>query len=374
MQYSKEKLLSIRDSIKSKQLQPTTEEATKQWLIMPFMIALGYDPYSSDIVPEYSVDVGIKKGEKVDYALQINGQPIVLVECKQLGTILSEKHISQLYRYFTTSDVHIAILTNGDDYLFFTDSKKRNIMDLEPYFKIKLSDSADTELDKLEQYSKDKIQYADIAQVIQNERYADECKNFVSGLKNNQIQSWVIEALADRAGIRNIDKPALAKILYAEIENQFDWFWVEVTNSSVQEQQEVKQKWKKDSSRKSNIKLNHEYVYNDYSDGSWEFHRIDYAVILGTKYDNMNAAKLLVQVVTQLLDDGYITRQKLLDSPEFKGAYRIGEIEQKLGKDIEKYNLSIRTAYGIGDIMKFIGKLLKFADIQDSEVKISFRS
>lgn len=244
MEYNRDKIVQIKNSLVNKQLQPTTEEATKQWLIIPFIIALGYDPYSSDVIPEYSVDIGMKKGEKVDYALQINSQPVALVECKQLDTLLSEKHISQLYRYFTTSNVHIAILTNGDDYLFFTDSEKQNIMDLEPYFKIKLSVATDAEIDKLEQYSKDKIQSADIAQVIQNERYEFECKEFVSGLRNNQIQSWVIEALSTKAGIRNVDKPTLAKILYTEIEKQFNGFTIKDEVDSTEELG-VKQKWKR---------------------------------------------------------------------------------------------------------------------------------
>ena len=47
-------------------------------------------------------DVGIKKGEKVDYAILENGQPIILVECKSCSEQL-DKHSSQLFRYFGTS-------------------------------------------------------------------------------------------------------------------------------------------------------------------------------------------------------------------------------------------------------------------------------
>lgn len=44
-----------------------TEEATKTSLIMPFFQALGYDVFNPlEFVPEYTADVGIKKGEKVD--------------------------------------------------------------------------------------------------------------------------------------------------------------------------------------------------------------------------------------------------------------------------------------------------------------------
>ena len=42
------------------------EEQTKQSLIMPFFKVLGYDVLNPfEFVPEYTADVGIKKGEKV---------------------------------------------------------------------------------------------------------------------------------------------------------------------------------------------------------------------------------------------------------------------------------------------------------------------
>jgi hypothetical protein len=37
---------------------------------MPFIAALGYDVFNpKEVVPEFVADVGIKKGEKVDYAV-----------------------------------------------------------------------------------------------------------------------------------------------------------------------------------------------------------------------------------------------------------------------------------------------------------------
>lgn len=42
-----------------------TEEATKMSLIVPFFQLLGYDVFNpSEFCPEYTADVGIKKGEK----------------------------------------------------------------------------------------------------------------------------------------------------------------------------------------------------------------------------------------------------------------------------------------------------------------------
>ena len=60
-----------------------TEEATKNAFIMPFLSALGYDVFDPNVVvPEYTADVGVKKGEKVDYAIKRDGNIAILVECK----------------------------------------------------------------------------------------------------------------------------------------------------------------------------------------------------------------------------------------------------------------------------------------------------
>ena len=97
---------SLKESI-------TTEEATKTAVIMPFFAMLGYDVFNpQEFVPEYTADVGIKKGEKVDYAIIDNGEPVILIECKAITENL-DRHDSQLFRYFGTTSAKFAILTNG---------------------------------------------------------------------------------------------------------------------------------------------------------------------------------------------------------------------------------------------------------------------
>ena len=48
-----------------------TEEATEHALVMPFIYqVLGYNVFDpTEVVPEFTADVGTKKGEKVDYAI-----------------------------------------------------------------------------------------------------------------------------------------------------------------------------------------------------------------------------------------------------------------------------------------------------------------
>jgi len=83
-----------------------TEEAAKTALVMPFLQALGYNVFNpSEVVPEFTCDVGIKKGEKVDYAVLKDAKPIILFECKHHKADLSKEHASQLYRYFSVTEV-----------------------------------------------------------------------------------------------------------------------------------------------------------------------------------------------------------------------------------------------------------------------------
>ena len=70
----------IRDlaSVAPKQLEYClTEEATKTALVMPFINALGYNVFDPrEVVPEFIADIGIKKGEKIDYAIFLNNTPM----------------------------------------------------------------------------------------------------------------------------------------------------------------------------------------------------------------------------------------------------------------------------------------------------------
>ncbi len=379
--FDKQAIMKIREKLISKSNQPETEEATKQWLILPLLVALGYDPYSSDIIPEYKSDVGIKKGEKVDYALQINNQPIAIVECKQLSVNLSKEHISQLYRYFSVLDIHIAILTNGDDYWFFTDSQKENVMDFKPYFTIKLSCASDDDIDKLNIYSKDLIQYTDMDKLIKYEKFQLECKDLAVGLRYNRIPTWLIDALVERSGgLADLSKSALAEYLYSEIQNTFKEYKIENINETDEQQKnigiEIKDTVAENKKQVSNIKLNHEYTYNDYTDGDWKFHKLDYAIILGTRYDNISARQLLINTLLELIKQSKINID-IADEEQFNTMYKIGHGK---GKNVrgayyfEDYNIYISTSYGIGEIIKFIEKLLRYADVDDSNIKISFKA
>lgn len=130
-QFSK-RVESLKDNIK-------TEEATKTSLILPFFTLLGYDVFNPfEFIPEFIADVGTKKGEKVDYAILQDNKPIIIIEAKACNSELNNKHINQLFRYFSVTNARFGILTNGILYRFYSDLKESNKMDLLPFLEINL--------------------------------------------------------------------------------------------------------------------------------------------------------------------------------------------------------------------------------------------
>lgn len=134
-----------------------TEEATKLALINPFIReVLGYDTTDlTEVVPEYTADVGVKKGEKVDYAILRDGVPLILIEAKKAGTRLHEEEPNQLYRYFTTTpSAQFGIYTDGIRYLFYSDLEKDNLMDRRPFLVLDLLDSDSAPVEEVAKFVK----------------------------------------------------------------------------------------------------------------------------------------------------------------------------------------------------------------------------
>ena len=140
-------IAELQSTLRKHRDKLATEEAAKTTLVLPFLRALGYNIFDPDeVVPEFTCDVGTKKGEKVDYGICVGGEVKILVECKPANGDLSIKHASQLYRYFAATDARLALLTNGVIYRFFTDAEKANMMDDRPFFTFDLDDYKSSDL------------------------------------------------------------------------------------------------------------------------------------------------------------------------------------------------------------------------------------
>ncbi len=125
-----------------------TEEATRQYLVLPFFQLLGYDPLDPDeIVPESNASFSDKFKNKVDYAILKDGNAVIAVECKKAGEI-REANRGELKGYFNAvPTVKLGILTDGVVYELFSDTKLENMMDDEPFARLDLRAIADDRID-----------------------------------------------------------------------------------------------------------------------------------------------------------------------------------------------------------------------------------
>jgi len=159
--------------------QIQTEEATKNAFIMPFLQILGYDVFNPlEVVPEFISDIGIKKGEKIDYAIFKDGKPTILIECKHWNQNLNI-HDGQLLRYFHVSKARFGLLTNGINYRFYSDLVEANKMDEKPFLEFNLADIRDNQIDELKKFHKSIF---DIDSIINNAselKYTNELKHIL---------------------------------------------------------------------------------------------------------------------------------------------------------------------------------------------------
>lgn len=149
-------LSKISEQIQDQRHLIKTEAATKQVSIRPFIHALGYNVnHLAEVEPEYTASVFSSGTDKVDYAIKRDGKPIILVEAKAVDIALNRNHWKQLYDYFAALDeAEFGILTNGVEYRLYTDLKRRNVMDEDPFLVINMDKLDPSRVNALEEFSK----------------------------------------------------------------------------------------------------------------------------------------------------------------------------------------------------------------------------
>ncbi len=207
----KDLIKQLGDRVAKLKEQVTTEEATKNAFIMPFIKELGYDVFNPfEVVPEFVADIGIKQGEKVDYAILKDSKPIILIECKWHGAKL-DIHNSQLFRYFHTTKAKFGILTNGIEYRFYTDLMEANKMDEKPFFIFDITNIKDMQIDELKKFHKSYYDQDNIVNTASELKYTNELKNLIHQELNNPSSDFV----------KHFAKQVYPSVITAKILDQF---------------------------------------------------------------------------------------------------------------------------------------------------------
>lgn len=185
----KDQVVQLSDNIKKQKDKIATEEATKNAFIMPMIAALGYDVFNPfEVVPEMDCDLIKKKGEKIDYAIMKDENPILLIECKHCKQDLN-LHDTQLQKYFVASKARFGVLTNGIEYRFYTDLEKINIMDEKPFLVVNMLDLSDADIEQLKKFHKSYYNEEDVLSTANELKYTTEIKSIL----NNEFASPTAE-------------------------------------------------------------------------------------------------------------------------------------------------------------------------------------
>lgn len=189
----------------------STEETTKQALILPLLDILGFSPYDpSCVLAEYAADVpGVKASERVDYALYCNDSPVMFVEAKSYKEALNN-HAPQLTRYFNcTIGVTIAAITNGREWRFFTDLMHSNIMDEQPFLIIDFADESSVNYEQLYQFTRENFQANKLRTFAEESQYTYRFKQIVTRCVR-EVDADFVRYIAQQS---NIQKQLTAKFL-----------------------------------------------------------------------------------------------------------------------------------------------------------------
>jgi hypothetical protein len=199
-----EGIVSRVENLKDKVL---TEEATKTSFILPMLSALGYDIFDPTVVvPEFTADIGKKKGEKVDYAIMKDDKPLILIEAKP-HTEQLDRHKTQLERYFTVTDCKFAILTNGIEYRFYSDLEKPNVMDQSPFLVVNVLKLKDRDIKQLEKFSNEALDVDNILEMAGNKKYINGIKEIFkkeTADPSDEIAKFFASRLTDKVLRQNI--------------------------------------------------------------------------------------------------------------------------------------------------------------------------
>lgn len=177
-----DKVQEIAAKVRAQKASIATEEGTKNAFVMPFISSvLGYDVFNpSEVIPEFIADVGLKKGEKIDYALVCNGEVQILMEVKKVSEPLNVQYASQLFRYFMVTKARVAILTNGEKYEFYTDLDAPNMMDKKPFLVLDLTAIDETLLPEVAKLTKETFDLDSVMSAAGELKYVGQIKRLLT--------------------------------------------------------------------------------------------------------------------------------------------------------------------------------------------------
>ncbi|MGL6226378.1 MAG: type I restriction endonuclease [Thermoguttaceae bacterium] len=223
----KDQVKQLGERIHKLKANISTEEATKTAFVMPMIQILGYDVFNPlEVVPEFTCDIGVKKGEKIDYAILENGTPLLLLECKHWNKNLN-LHEGQLLRYFQVSKAKFGVLTNGIVYRFYTDLERTNLMDEKPFLEVNITSIKSNEIEELKKFHKSYFDLESIISSATDLKYMGEIKGIITS-EMASPSDWFIRGIA-----RNVYPGSVTTKVVEQFSELIAQSFVQVINGMV---------------------------------------------------------------------------------------------------------------------------------------------
>lgn len=203
MELFRQRVLAHTEHIKKVSEYCTTEETTKQALILPLLDILGFSAFDpTKVRAEHTADFpGAKVGERVDYALFCNSVPVMFIEAKACAQNLTN-HCPQLSRYYNaTPEVAIAAITNGREWRFFTDLVNKNIMDEKPFLTLHLENLSDDTAEQLMRFHHDQFQPDALRALAEESIYLSSFREALGNILK-ECDTDFVKYIAGRANIQ----------------------------------------------------------------------------------------------------------------------------------------------------------------------------
>ena len=196
-----DRLRELAERVPGMPLAGYSERDTERTLVEPFIEALGYDSRNpAEVKHQLPVQIGSTTG-LCDYAINLNGEVRVLVECKKASISLDNQ--SQLASYFSQIPTAlVGIYTNGIEYRFYAEHNDGRIkrMDSTPFLVLKLDSLDLADVSKAAQCGKDRLANGDaFTQWVSNLRYVrtieDRLRRELTGQPSDELvalaMGWV---------------------------------------------------------------------------------------------------------------------------------------------------------------------------------------
>ncbi len=135
-----ERFLANYEKIRSTKAR-LNEADTRNMIVNPFLMALGWNFVPDEIQSEFPVQVGdLKRIQKADYCLKVDGSPVAFLETKSFGASLEETAFGQVLAYGRVNFVRWCMITNGTEWIVLDSQTQSDSVSDSEVFRFRLSE------------------------------------------------------------------------------------------------------------------------------------------------------------------------------------------------------------------------------------------